>query len=107
VPGEDIVLADAGMLPFSHSSFDAVVTDLPYGHSVSIHARDLGALISGSLDEIGRVLKSGRRAVIVCNREIRGFPAGDLETMTVCAQRVHKSLTRFIHVFVKKGSGFP
>lgn len=107
VPREDIALAEAGMLPFSRSSFDAVVTDLPYGQSVSIHARDLAELISGSLSEMGRVLKPGRRAVIVCNREISGFPAGDLEIMALCTQRVHKSLTRYIHVFVKKGIKVP
>ena len=103
VHGEDIVLAEAGALPFTSSSFDAVVTDLPYGQSVSIYASGLGDLISRSMKEAVRVLKPGRRAVIVCNRAICGLPADDLELVASCPQRVHRSLTRYIHVFERKG----
>ncbi len=102
VPGEDIVLAEAGKLPFTSSSFDAVVTDLPYGQSVSVYASGLRDLISRSMREAARVLKPGRRAVIVCNRAICGSPADDLELVASCPQRVHRSLTRYIHVFERK-----
>ncbi|MDI9634048.1 MAG: methyltransferase domain-containing protein [Methanolinea sp.] len=98
LPGEDIVLADATSLPFPDASFDAVVTDLPYGQSVSIHARSIGDLVAGALREIGRVLKPGRRAVIVYNRPFTMSPADNLKITSVFPQRVHRSLTRYIHV---------
>lgn len=107
VPGEDIVLADAGKLPFLGSSFDAVVTDLPYGQSVSIHAGNLDSLIDRSLREIGRVLKPGRRAVIVSNRPIPDHPDCGLARVFSCTQRVHRSLTRHIHVFARKDTVSP
>jgi tRNA (guanine10-N2)-dimethyltransferase len=102
-PGEDIVLADAGTLPFASSSFDAVVTDLPYGQSVSIYANGLENLISMSMHEVARLLKPGRRAVIVWNHALRQSPADGLELIASCPQRVHKSLTRYIHVFARNG----
>lgn len=102
LPGEDIALADATSLPFRDRSFDAVVTDLPYGQSVSIHARSVESLVAGALREIGRVLRPGRRAVIVYNRPFHRSPSETLEIVSVFPQRVHKSLTRYIHVCERK-----
>ncbi|MCQ8894140.1 MAG: methyltransferase domain-containing protein [Methanolinea sp.] len=105
VPGEDIVLADGMVLPFHADSFDAVVTDLPYGQSVSIHAKNLELLVSGALEEVARVLKPGRRAVVVSSRPLPAREGGDMEVISTCSQRVHRSLTRHIHVLAKKGKG--
>ncbi|MDD1715672.1 MAG: methyltransferase domain-containing protein [Methanolinea sp.] len=98
VPGGDFPLADSRMLPFRDGSFDAVVTDLPYGQSVSIRAESTEILYREAIEEIGRVLCPGRRAVLVTHRDA-GLLVGDhLHAEAAYTQRVHKSLTRHILV---------
>lgn len=98
VPGGDFPLADSRMLPFRDGSFEAVVTDLPYGQSVSIRAESLETLYRDAIEEIGRVLCPRRRAVLVTHRDA-GLLAGEfLHTEAAFTQRVHKSLTRHILV---------
>lgn len=94
----EILMADARSLPFPSSSFDAVVTDLPYGQSVAIRAESLLSLYREALEEIARVLKPERRAVVVTHRDIRSLAAGYLGIIGCHSQRVHKSLTRHIMV---------
>lgn len=102
-PAADLLLADGGRLPFREASFDAIVTDLPYGQSVSIRARNLDCLYHDALSEITRVLGPGRRAVLVTHRDIREL-AGSFMTVKGCySQRVHRSLTRHILVLVRDG----
>jgi tRNA (guanine10-N2)-dimethyltransferase len=55
-------------------------------------------LYEGALDEIGRVLKGGRRAVVVTHRDIREIAAARFSIVQYHEQRVHKSLTRRILV---------
>ena len=98
VPSADFVRADTTCLPFEPASIDAVVTDLPYGQSVSIIARSLDGLYAGALSEIRRVLVPGGRAVVVTHREIASLAAGMMLVRACYAQRVHKSLTRRIMV---------
>jgi len=94
-----ILRADATKTPYPNESFDAVATDLPYGQSTRIGADTLDALYRGSLAEIRRVLKKGKKAVIVTHKDIRSFaqPAG-FEVVGFYEQYVHKSLTRRIVV---------
>ena len=98
VDGADFVRSDCGALPFSEGSIDAVVTDLPYGQSVSIVAGSLDNLYHDALSEIRRILRPGRRAVVVTHRDISRQAAGILPVRACYAQRVHKSLTRRIMV---------
>lgn len=104
VKGGEILQADACCLPFPTASFDAVVTDLPYGQSVSIRAESLDTLYRTALLEIARVLKPRRRAVLVTHRDIRAQAASVLEIAGCYSQRVHKSLTRHILVLEKNRS---
>jgi len=97
----EILRADARNLPFPPDSFDAVVTDLPYGQSVSIRACSLDALYQDALEEITRVLKPGRRAVLVTHRNIRDLAGIYMEIVGCHSQRVHKSLTRHVLVLRK------
>ena len=98
-----ILRADGRRLPFRDESFDAVVTDLPYGQSVSIRARSLDSLYHDVLGEISRVVKPGRRVVLVTHRDIR-MRAGNFMRVEGCySQRVHRSLTRNILVLVRDG----
>jgi tRNA (guanine10-N2)-dimethyltransferase len=94
-----LMLADATRLPFQDHSIDAVVTDLPYGQSVCIKKADtMDNLYADSLDEISRVLKQGRRAVIVTHKDISGIARQHMTVHQQHEQRVHKSLTRRVLV---------
>lgn len=99
VPGAGLFRADATCLPLTEASVDAVVTDLPYGQSVTIRAESLDHLYEEALGEIRRVLRPGRRAVVVTHRDIRPLATGILPLDQYFEQRVHKSLTRRICVF--------
>ena len=101
-PGVPLFLADATALPLRLASLDAVVTDLPYGQSSWIRDRSLDDLYPRALGEIQRVLRPGRRAVVVTHREIGEFGAPFFTVLQVHRQRVHKSLTRRITVFLKE-----
>jgi tRNA (guanine10-N2)-dimethyltransferase len=100
IPHADVVIEDATCTPFRDAIADAVVTDLPYGQSVGIKAPNLETLYTGALQEIHRILKKGRRAVLVCHRDIRPL-TGRFTLQQYHEQRVHKSLTRRILVMKK------
>ena len=98
LPDGVCIRADATRMPYHDNCFDAVATDLPYGQSTTIGAYSLDYLYTESLREIRRVLKQGGRAVVVTHRDIRHL-AGNLFVISgYYEQRVHKSLTRRIHV---------
>jgi tRNA (guanine10-N2)-dimethyltransferase len=99
VTSSDLLLADATCLPFGNQSLDAVVTDFPYGQSVSIKKTDtMASLYADSLEEIFRVLKSGHRAVVVTHRDISEIASSHMMVLQHHEQRVHKSLTRQVLV---------
>jgi tRNA (guanine10-N2)-dimethyltransferase len=95
MPGGDSILADSVHLPLQEESVDAIVTDLPYGQSVSIKKDDsVERLYDDTLLELSRVLKPGRRAVVVSHRDISNIAARHMRVIQRHEQRVHKSLTR-------------
>jgi tRNA (guanine10-N2)-dimethyltransferase len=99
LPSASLLLADATHLPFLDHSLDAVVTDFPYGQSVCIKKSDsMDHLYASSLEEIRRVLKKGRRAVVVTHRDISAIAAQSMTILGRHDQRVHKSLTRRVLV---------
>ncbi len=98
-PAPDLMLADATDLPCRDHRIDAVVTDFPYGQSVCIRKSDsMDTLYGDALEEISRVLKLGKRAVIVTHRDISTVAAEYFTVLQRHEQRVHKSLTRRILV---------
>ncbi len=97
-----LFLGDAMQIPLSDATIDSVVTDLPYGQSSRITAGSIDQLYSGAMGEIQRVLRPGRRAVIVTRCDISSVAEGVLKIEELHAQRVHKSLTRWILV-ARKG----
>jgi len=101
IPYADVVIEDAVSMPFQDECADAVVTDLPYGQSVRISAENLTDLSERALAEIFRILKRGRRAVVISHRDIRHL-ARDFVPLQYHEQRVHKSLTRHIMVLKKE-----
>ncbi|MDO8726405.1 MAG: TRM11 family methyltransferase [Candidatus Methanoperedens sp.] len=97
-----LMFQDACREALQDESIDAVVTDPPYGRSAAIKAESLEHMLSGSIGEIYRVLKKGKRAVFISEREIEALAkeAGFKVTQTHI-QRVHKSLTRRICILEK------
>jgi len=98
LPGSEVMIADATAVPVCDHAVDAVVTDLPYGQSVRIRAESMDRLYDGSLAEVRRILRPGRRAVIVTHRDITAIAARHFTVLQEHEQRVHKSLTRRILV---------
>jgi len=97
-----ILIADATRLPLDNESVDTVVTDLPYGQSVSIKKDDsLDQLYDDTLLELRRVLRRGKRAVIVTHKNIADIAAQHMHVLQQHEQRVHKSLTRRVLVLEK------
>ena len=97
-----LMLADTTCLPFVDESVDAIVTDFPYGQSVCIKKTDtMDRLYTDALGEVSRVLKPGRRAVVVTHTDISPIAARHMTVLQCHEQRVHKSLTRRILVLRK------
>lgn len=97
-----LMYQDACRMALRDESVDAVVTDPPYGRSAAIKAESLTHMLTGSLREIYRVLKKGKRAVFISERDVEAL-AKDAGFRVVQShlQRVHKSLTRRITVLEK------
>jgi tRNA (guanine10-N2)-dimethyltransferase len=101
-----LMLADAAHLPFADHSLDSVVTDFPYGQSVCIRKADsMDQLYAASIEEIRRVLRPGRRAVIVTHRDISAIAGRFMTVLEKHEQRVHKSLTRRVLVLCHSPHG--
>ncbi len=97
-----LMYQDACRLALRNNCMDAVVTDPPYGRSAAIKAESIEHLLANSLKEIFRVLKKGKRAVFVSEREIANLALeAGFRVIEVHEQRVHKSLTRRICVLEK------
>lgn len=95
----DFLLGDATALPFADHIIDSIVTDFPYGQSVCIKKADtMDRLYGDALLEIRRVLRPGRRAVVVTHRDISAIAAEHMTVLQQHSQRVHKSLTRRVLV---------
>ncbi len=97
-----LMYQDACNMALKDESIEAVVTDPPYGRSAAIKAESLGNLLVGSLREIHRVLKTGKRAVFISERTIEMIAEdAGFRVVEIHLQRVHKSLTRRISVLEK------
>lgn len=99
VANYDVIRGDSLCLCIRDGSVDAVVTDFPYGQSTPIAAAPAGDFYLDAVAEIFRVLKPGRRAVVVSKAPMEklltdvGFTV--IETHR---HRVHRSLTRHVAV---------
>ncbi len=91
-----LIQGDATRLPFTDDSFDGVVFDTPYGRQSKIEGSSRQALIEGALAESRRITET---AVVVCDHPVD--TAATEAGWTVESRfdrRVHRSLTRYIHV---------
>jgi tRNA (guanine10-N2)-dimethyltransferase len=94
-----LISGDAKRLPFKDASINSAVLDTPYGRSALIEAKSKEDLLIDSLAELKRILKPGRRMVIVADRQIGyHFDNSGFDILQVHSDRVHRSLTR--HIFL-------
>ncbi len=95
-------IGDATGLPFRDQTIDTIVTDFPYGQSVCIRKADtMDRLYDDALAEIRRVVRPGRRVVVVTHRDISAIARGHMTVLQQHSQRVHKSLTRRVLVLTR------
>lgn len=98
-----LMVGDACRLPIQTETIDAIITDPPYGRSAAIKADSLDALYSNAFKEMYRVLKPGKKGVVVSEISVVPFARQTgFEIKNIWKQRVHKSLTRTITVIAKK-----
>jgi tRNA (guanine10-N2)-dimethyltransferase len=96
--GYAVCRGDATRLPFADAAFDGVVFDAPYGRQSKVEHESLRALVEGALAEARRVAP---QAVVVGDRPYDA--AAEAAGWTVDSRferRVHRSLTRDVHVLV-------
>ena len=91
-------VADATRVPVADDAVDTVVFDAPYGRQSPVAAGDLEDLVAGALLEARRVADRG---VVVGDRRW-DQPAREAgwRVETTLHRRVHRSLTRHLHVLV-------
>ncbi|MDI6888839.1 MAG: TIGR01177 family methyltransferase [Methanocellales archaeon] len=98
----ELVIGDACNLGLAGNSVDAIVMDPPYGRSALFLARSLEDLYDSSLKETHRILRQGKKAIVVSQAPIERIAKGAGFTIAEShRQRVHKSLTRQITVLRK------
>jgi tRNA (guanine10-N2)-dimethyltransferase len=99
----EMIHCDIGEIPtFLSYPVDAVVTDFPYGKSTSLQGESLKELYTRSFTSIQQVLKPMGRAVIGSAVEkIDKYVNSGLNHVITYPIRVHRSLTRYFHVFEK------
>ncbi len=97
----NVICGDARKLPFKDETIHAIVTDFPYLQS----SRSYGELIElyvDSIREFHRVLKRGRRAVIISNMDVDDIISERFVIEKKFMHRVHRSLTRRIFLCKKE-----
>jgi len=95
----NVIWGDARNLPFRDDTFDAVVTDYPYLRATKKLGEDL---YEKATEEIARVLKRDRKAVLVFNFDAEEIIERYLKIERKLFQRVHKSLIRRFYICRKR-----
>jgi len=95
----EVQVADVGDVPAIFGKVGAVATDPPYGRAASTKKEDIDLLYRRGIQATADVLDPGRRAGVVLPRSIvaEGMDLQELHT-----QRVHRSLTRHYHIFIRR-----
>jgi tRNA G10 N-methylase Trm11 len=91
---------------FPDDSFDALVTDPPYGRASGTRGEAPTRLWDRALSAWARRVRPGGRLGIVVP-EGAGVPRLEARLERVVPQRVHRSLTREFRVYVRDGAGRP
>ena len=100
VTAEELVVGDAGSIDFvaPPDSFDAVLTDPPYGRASSTGGESSAGVVARVLPRWARRVRPGGRVVAVTPGPIEAPGPEWIEVLAV-PMRVHRSLTRQFRVF--------
>jgi tRNA (guanine10-N2)-dimethyltransferase len=93
---------DAARLADWRLTFDALVTDLPYGHSASLFGASAVQVSASILRSAALVLPRGRVAVVMAPAGLVQAPRDLFLTLERHLEPVHSSLTREISVLVRR-----
>jgi tRNA (guanine10-N2)-dimethyltransferase len=85
------------------TTFDAIVTDLPYGRSAAVRARDVETLAVQSLDATRHSLSPDGRIVVMAPSGVLPDAPKGLAVEHRLQERVHRSLAREIVVCIARG----
>ena len=98
-----VARADATALPLREGVVDGVVFDAPYGRQSKIATHRLEDLVEGALSEAARVSSPDATCVLMADRDWReAVAATDWRVTDRFERRVHRSLTRHVHVLEKQ-----
>jgi tRNA (guanine10-N2)-dimethyltransferase len=98
----DVVWQDSLCMAIRDDSFDAVVTDFPYGQSTPVATASPADFYRDALREMFRVLKPGRYAVVVAREPMEKLLTDvGFTVIESHRQRIHRSLTRHFTVVRK------
>jgi tRNA (guanine10-N2)-dimethyltransferase len=98
----DVRRIDARALGDWGLMFDAVVTDLPYGRSASMHGAQLPDLFLAFLDAAADVVRAGARVIVMAPAGLPDPSNTRFDVSTVLRERVNSSLTREIWVLYRR-----
>jgi tRNA (guanine10-N2)-dimethyltransferase len=92
---------DATRLDEWGRSFDAIVTDVPYGRSASLHGLSHRTLYGGFLEAAASALRPGGRVVVMAPKDALPLPVRGLRLLASFDEYVHGSLTRTVSVLAR------
>ena len=95
----EVQVADIGEVPSMFGKVGAIATDPPYGRAASTKKEDIELLYRRGIKASTEVLSPGGRAGIVLPREVK---TEEMELLELHLQRVHRSLTRHYHIFIRR-----
>jgi tRNA (guanine10-N2)-dimethyltransferase len=95
----EVQVADVGDVPSVFGMVGTVATDPPYGRAASTKKEDIDILYRRGIKASAEVLSPGSRAGIVLPREVK---TDEMDLLELHRQRVHRSLTRHYHIFIRR-----
>ncbi len=95
----EVQVADVGDVPSLFGKVGSVATDPPYGRAASTKKEDIDILYRRGIRAAAGVLSPGSKAGIVLPREVM---TNEMELLELHRQRVHRSLTRHYHIFIRR-----
>jgi tRNA (guanine10-N2)-dimethyltransferase len=104
VVADELVVGDAGAAGFAsaEATFDALLTDPPYGRASSTGGEGSAAVVDRILPRWAPHVRPGGRIVVIVSSPVTG-PGPDWSLVTAVPVRVHRSLTREFRVYERNG----
>ena len=102
VVADELVVGDAGEAEFAGvvPSWDAILTDPPYGRASSTGGEGSAALVARVLPRWAARVRPGGRLVVIASFAVEP-PGADWRPVVSVSVRVHRSLTREFRVYEK------